>query len=339
MLRKYLAALLIPTIAIFFSACAKTAPAVTAIEASELHNYAIDEEGTLWFWGTTLGRGTPVDDHPKVEDCLSPEPQKLMEDVQDVSAGEAFTLILKNDGTLWGWGTYADTQERLDPAKKLMDNVVQISAEGSSLYALDENGILWDWGTASRIPHPEAGNNVYELSRPTQVMENVREISASDFGVLCVREDDSLWSLSHSNNAEKRMDNVSSVFAGTYLSAAIDANGTLWVWGEAADITELAQDVLMAAVERMGTEAHHDTLLFVTQDHTLWLQGYDIRTGQYENIPIPLMDGVKSVSLSSSHVLVLTTAGEIMAWGDNSAAALASNSVEYAAEPVSIVLN
>lgn len=337
MFHKCFSLLLILMLLLSLAGCAEKTPTAAVIEASELQNYAVDSDGALWFWGTTISRATQA--ITDITDYLSPTPQKVMDDVKDIKTGELFTLILKADGSLWGWGTYQDTMELMDPPEKLMDNVVQISAEGVSLYALDAEGVLWDWGRASKLPLSDAGDNVYELSRPTQVMEGVRQVSATDTGALCVCKDGSLWQLSRLVENKQRADNVSNVIASTRLSATIDDDGTLWTWDANWELSEVADHVVMAAVELMDIEMENTTVMYVTDDHTLWLKGYDIRTGNYEERPIIVMDDVAEVSLSSSHVLVLTTDGNVFGWGDNTAAALANAEEEFSAEPVAIALN
>lgn len=248
-----------------------------------------------------------------------------------MKASELFALILKTDGSLWGWGTYQDTMELVNPPEKLMDNVTQISAEGLCLYALDADGVLWDWGNVA--------DRADSIRHPSQVAENVCFVAATDTGALYIDEDGSLWQVSKLLGSQKRADNVSMVIANTRLSATIDAEGTLWTWDENWKLSEIANGVIKAAVELMGTEPNYYTIMYVADDNSLWLQGYDIRTEEFNSAPIKIMDNISDVSLSSSHVLIVTTDGELFGWGNNETAALADSDLVYSQEPVSIVLN
>jgi len=69
------------------------------------HAVAIRTDGTMWGWGTNdggqlryiPGRLSPVN-------RIERQPVHLMEDIQNISAGEGFTLLVKADGSVHGMG-------------------------------------------------------------------------------------------------------------------------------------------------------------------------------------------------------------------------------------------
>ncbi len=97
--------------------------------------------------------------------------------VQQVSAGEAHTAVVKADGSMWIWGSNGygqlgtgDKNRRLSPVK-ILDNVARVSlGEGNSTAALKEDGSLWMWGTNSHCAlgiGKETGLTVYSV--PIQI--------------------------------------------------------------------------------------------------------------------------------------------------------------------------
>jgi alpha-tubulin suppressor-like RCC1 family protein len=81
---------------------------VKAIATGSYHSLALKEDGTVWAWGANwsgeLGDGT---------DSGSPTPVQVkgkggkvnLTDVKAIVAGYSHSLALKEDGTVWAWGT------------------------------------------------------------------------------------------------------------------------------------------------------------------------------------------------------------------------------------------
>ena len=74
-----------------------------AMGAGGSDGYAVRSDGTVWAWGNDnsfgqLGNGT-------LTKSISPAPVPGLTGVVQLSAGSTFeVLVLKSDGTVWGWG-------------------------------------------------------------------------------------------------------------------------------------------------------------------------------------------------------------------------------------------
>jgi alpha-tubulin suppressor-like RCC1 family protein len=119
---------------------------------------ALHSDGTLWSWGVNnlaqLGIGTAsLNGGPGLS--YNNVPIKVLTPYHDwveVDCAEAYTIALRADGTLWGWGCkklqsigthildYVPEQIGQD------SNFVSISAGNNFYSAIKADGTLWTWG-------------------------------------------------------------------------------------------------------------------------------------------------------------------------------------------------
>ena len=286
------------------------------IEIGPFQSYEIDENGTLWVWGTTVGRETNVPEGAKNEDFSLTEPTALAENVAAVSTGETFVLILKKDGTLWGCGTYpgARTENNvISEPQKLMDNVKSISAEGLRLMVVDKSGNLYDWGRTDSKDSSE--------TRPVKLMDGVNRVFASDARALIIKPDGSLWWWVPSSFEEfitepqELMTDVVFAAAGDEVLAAISGDGKLWRWDDpSADATLVAENIAFAAVD---TVPGNDVVVYITNDGELWSDSYDFETGTPVTSPVKLLDNAKEAALCGGNLIALDNDGVLHGWGSN----------------------
>ncbi|HLH25770.1 MAG TPA: hypothetical protein VK066_24900 [Chloroflexota bacterium] len=75
---------------------------IVGIAAGYFHALALKSDGTVWAWGANqsgqLGNGTSGDIR------TTPVPVSALPGVVAVAAGDAFSLALRGDGTVWSWG-------------------------------------------------------------------------------------------------------------------------------------------------------------------------------------------------------------------------------------------
>jgi len=123
------------------------------------HALAVKADGTVWAWGSNdagqLGNNQTADSSLPVQVLHPADPTGHLTGVVAVAAGYGFSLALKGDGTVWGWGTNylselgdASTAERHTPVQvHKLAGVSAIAARGSHALALiQSDGTVWAWG-------------------------------------------------------------------------------------------------------------------------------------------------------------------------------------------------
>lgn len=179
---------------------------VIAIAAGIDYSLALTADGTVWSWGSQpYGRQLYNDPGTFI---VTPQQVKTnsdhnLTDITKISAGSAFALALKNDGTVWTWGGLLVDGEGVHNTVSTaqlvysLTDVVSISAGYSHSLALKSDGTVWGWGS----------NELYQLGERDK-LEN--------------------WSTPLQISG---LSNVHAITAGLYLSQALKTDGTVWSWG------------------------------------------------------------------------------------------------------------
>ena len=132
--------------------------------------------------------------------------------------------------------------------ERIRDNlsIVKVAAAGTASYALTEDGTIWGWGAGRVFCEPwRWGNPEDPDTRRFAGMDNVKDISAGQKGLLALREDGTLWGTYWSIRSSQPerlirtehadwafiLDNVEEMSAGGFHGIALKKDGTVWTWG------------------------------------------------------------------------------------------------------------
>ena len=172
------------------------------------HVLAIKADGSLWAWGDNTSGQLGIG----VEGGSYAIPQRVgsANDWQSIAAGNAFSLAIKSDGTLWAWGHWGlgslgiGSDPQTTPINQPIRvgenfNWVSVSAGAAHSLAIKADGTLWAWGD-NRQGQTGTGSAEGLLFSPVQVG---------------IESDWAAVSASPTNH-----------------SLAIKTNGSLWAWGE-----------------------------------------------------------------------------------------------------------
>ena len=169
---------------------------VKNVSFSDVHSGAIKEDGSLWMWGDN-GYGQLGDGTNGTYAARKHSPVKVMENVKEISLGNAHSGAIKEDGSLWTWGwnywgQLGDgTNEDKNTPVKIMENVKNVNLGVACSGAITEDGNLWMWGANDKGQLGDGTNE--DKNTPVKFMENIKSVNlgAHDSGVI--KEDGSLW--------------------------------------------------------------------------------------------------------------------------------------------------
>jgi alpha-tubulin suppressor-like RCC1 family protein len=298
------------------------------VSAGDEHSLGIRTNGTIWSWGDNgsgrLGNNATTDRSSPVSVVGG------FTDWCQASAGGCHSIGLRQNGTLWAWGSGADgrlgdntTVNKSSPVSVVGDftDWCQVSAGGAHSVAVRQNGTLWAWGSGS-FGRLGDDTNVTRSS-PVSVVGDFTDWCQTSAGFqhsLGVRTTGTIWAWGI--NGGRLGDNTSSAFrsspvsvaggftdwcqasAGVSHSLGIRQNGTLWAWG-GNGVGQLGD----------GTAVTASSPVSVIGGFTDWCQA----------------------SAGNGHSLGIRQNGTIWAWGSNSGGILGDGTTVSTSSPVSVI--
>lgn len=176
-----------------------------AASASDASNLLLKADGTLWGNGRSFHHELGLSATFTHDETLLFYPQPIQigaaGDWKSLASGNRFSLALKTDGTMWGWGLdlrHSDGTFSMTPRQMgTYTDWIQVTAGLDHGLGLKTDGTLWGWGSNMEGQLADATlPNI--ITHPAQI------------------GDDNDWESVHSKYNS---------------SFAIKSDGTLWAWG------------------------------------------------------------------------------------------------------------
>ncbi|GAB3835919.1 hypothetical protein GCM10028821_33420 [Hymenobacter jeollabukensis] len=287
-----------------------------SVLAGSVHTIAARQDGTLWGWGFNpfgqVGSALLGMDYE-----TAPFPVQPGWIWRSVSASDRYSLAVRADGTLWGWGenNYGQlgdstlTERPLPVQIGRATNWLSVVAGRQHVMGLKTDGTLWAWGNngQGQLGLGTTGPTTATPSVPRQVgtATNWRSVALGSANTLALRQDGSLWSwgdnqlggLGDGTTISRSVPGQIglgatwlSITAGGGLYHAIRTDGTLWGWGvntvgqvgDGTTTTRRSPVQIGTSSNWQSIDGGSDFALAVRQDGTLWTWGYNLN-GQLGN--------------------------------------------------------
>ncbi len=175
------------------------------IAAGFNHSIAVDREGNVYTWGSNyfgpLGDGNYGGEVFQFDEGIDRKlPYRVpgINNVEKVAGGWQHTLVLKNDGTVWGWGHNMSCQlgnGQMDVASgivkaKDLSGITDIYACGVLSLALKNDSTLYRMGEDFEVIETDENNVRLD---PYVVMTGVKHVSIYRDDYTVIKNDLSIW--------------------------------------------------------------------------------------------------------------------------------------------------
>jgi len=368
------------------------------LELIFIDDYAMIDQyaktGSLWLWGYDaigqLGNNTTVDKSSPVQTVSGGTNWK------QVACGSSHTATIKTDGTLWLWGSNKGSDGLVDsgqlgnnsqnsrssPVQTVSGgtNWKQVSAGSYNTAAIKTDGTLWTWGIND---NGQLGNNSRtKKSSPVQTVSggtNWKQVSGGYLHTACIKTDGTLWTwglndigqLGDNTLLDKSSPvqtvsggtNWKQVACGSYHTACIKTDGTLWLWGfndgQLGDNTTSWKSSPVQTVaggtnwKQVAAGLYHTAC--IKTDGTLWTWGRNsiasieygalgdntsVFPGSNKSSPVQTVSAGtnwKQVACGAYHTACIKTDGTLWTWGFYDSGQLGDNTVASKSSPVQTV--
>jgi alpha-tubulin suppressor-like RCC1 family protein len=227
---------------------------VRALSGGRAYSLALLRDGAVWAWGCNdngqLGLGDLTTRWAPFQITSLPVA------MAGISAGEAFSMALGQDGLVWTWGKndqgqlgLGDTTPRMQPqllAESAHVPIMALSGGDAFALALDRAGNVYAWGSGAE---GQLGNAVAMTLRPIPVpgLPPIAAVAAGHRHALALARDGRVWSwganergqLGDGTTITRSIPRpVPSIFHATLIAAggshslALSDQGEVWAWGD-----------------------------------------------------------------------------------------------------------
>lgn len=233
---------------------------------------------------------------------------ELQQKAVRLAAGTDHSVVVANDGTVWGWGLNSEGQigngergnRKLKPVQaEGLSDVVAVSCGDHATVALKRDGTVWAWGNNISGQLGAEGEEPRAIPARVPGLDDIVALAGGYTHIVALKRDGTVWTWGANHYFQldddagvkrrpapmqvPRLYDVTAIAAGGGHSVALRSDGSVWTWGwnEHAQLGD-------------GTTDHHAIPRVVRG-----------------------ISGVKAIASGDEHVLALGTDGTVWAWGIN----------------------
>lgn len=183
---------------------------VKSVEMGSCNVVALKNDGSVWMMGSTY-RGAMAVENNTAQGTLVNLMTKIMDGCIDIAAGAYFTMALKADGTLYGWGNndygvlniHWNLTNCVTTPTVIATGVRSVEAGNHNAYFIKSDNSLWVTGDGQKGQRGQGNEMSYfdTVSNttkryhyyPEQVDTDVRSVSAGTSHMLYLKNDGTMW--------------------------------------------------------------------------------------------------------------------------------------------------
>jgi alpha-tubulin suppressor-like RCC1 family protein len=302
-----------------------------SVSISNGNGGAIRSDGTLWMWGYNalgqrgVGDGTLINRSSPVQIGTRTDWSKLFLGRTNPNMNTSAQFALRNDGTLWGWGSVAYMNNLYGAFSSPVQlgtgaNWTFIDPDGSGFTALAINtsNQMYGYGTINAVFWSNAGSRSSPIQIGTDT--NWAKVGGSNQKVFAIKNDGTLWGWGGASTGFPLINTSEFTVAGSPLQVGSD------LWYD-FDIGKLSAPSVYG----------------IKQDGTLWAWGIQNNGELGLNDTItrssPVQIGTRiwsKLSAGTSHVMAIRNDNTLWSWGGNAGAQLSLGDTVSRSSPVQV---
>lgn len=350
----------------------KVAEGIKKYDLSQ-HVLAITTENKLIAWGNNefgqIGNGKTLVPREAIV-----RPEKILNEIKSISAGEQHYLAIDLNNNLFTWGvnTYGELAndnyivygETVSIPTKVKENIVTADARGNQTVYIDVDGcfnICGNWG---------AYYSTEAWAQRTE--ENLVQVDAGRSSALALQGDGTVFGIGKNDNYQigpyvkestacltMIMKDAIAISSGDYFGLAVKKDGSLWGWGNCygsnwgyySENPYLIKTPLKVAdnVKQVSAGRHHTMIL--KKDSSLWVVGSN-EDGQIGNNKeakkygsnriieknfVKVLSNVKSIYAGEDCSFAILEDDSLWGWGNNEFGKLGDGTKIQRRKPVKIM--
>lgn len=200
---------------------------VSSATGSE-HFLALDKNGQVWGWGSNKAGQLDKTKINTNSTYNTPEPLPGLNGVKAITAYDDYSVALKKDGTLWGWGSIdkSTTSPTLLTSGK---HIVSVNMDYAKVIAINKQGEVLQWDLASDKNKPKT----FKLKLPVIATDN-----GSNGFIYAVSSNYMVWKIDPDPQGNQPaitqingLKQITQISSSRGFTLALSQNGTVYSWG------------------------------------------------------------------------------------------------------------